>query len=240
MIVGVVHQASANGRSDILRVLLKAGFDVNLRDYSGETALHCAAAFGHNDVVEILLQQKGVMLDVRDDKRRTPLHCAAGNGNLEIIRLLLQHEVESTAKDESHRNALHFAATRGHYEVIDELLRHNQALDVDARDVNNVTPLHLAAGYGSVKSVELLLERKADADVSDNNERAVLTYAIDGLQHADKAGKRGRYEDVISLLLPKTGLEVCKRVACPKAVKGVCNHDSLRQIVCRFVACKSG
>ncbi len=53
------------------------------------TPLHLAAAYGHFDCVEYLLEKKG-RVTVKDKFKRIPLTLAVRNGNLKIASLLLQ------------------------------------------------------------------------------------------------------------------------------------------------------
>lgn len=50
----VTHDVAREGYADTLKVLLKYGADVNLKDDSGNLPLHLAARAGHQDVVELL------------------------------------------------------------------------------------------------------------------------------------------------------------------------------------------
>jgi ankyrin repeat protein len=53
------------------------------------TPLHLAAAHGHFECVEYLLEKKG-RVTAKDKFKRTPLILAVRNGNLKIASLLLQ------------------------------------------------------------------------------------------------------------------------------------------------------
>ncbi|CAG5054372.1 unnamed protein product [Parnassius apollo] len=64
-----LHRASKNGHKDVVSALLAAGFDPNVRSYSG-TPLHEAACFGKASVVRILLA-KGADLHAVDSRGRT-------------------------------------------------------------------------------------------------------------------------------------------------------------------------
>lgn len=48
-------QAAAAGATDIMRVLLKHGANVNARQVCGQTPLYCAASSGHLDAVRLLV-----------------------------------------------------------------------------------------------------------------------------------------------------------------------------------------
>jgi len=50
-----LHIAASGGLADIVMVLLKAGADLNVKDYRGQTPLHSAASNGHTKVVKALL-----------------------------------------------------------------------------------------------------------------------------------------------------------------------------------------
>ena len=62
---------------EVIRLLLGAGVDVNLKNNRGETALHGAAGKGADKVVRFLADN-GATLDAKDRSSRTPLDVALG------------------------------------------------------------------------------------------------------------------------------------------------------------------
>ena len=50
-----VHSSSALGHYEATKALLAAGCDINIAASDGGTALHCAAEFGHDDILTLLL-----------------------------------------------------------------------------------------------------------------------------------------------------------------------------------------
>jgi ankyrin repeat protein len=61
----------------VIRLLLGAGMDINLKNNRGETALHGAAGRGANGVVRFLVDN-GAKLETRDKSNRTALDVALG------------------------------------------------------------------------------------------------------------------------------------------------------------------
>lgn len=62
---------------EALKVLLKAGGEINGTDNRGQTPLHGAAFWGWTDVVQFLADN-GAKLDARDNQEKTPLDSAMG------------------------------------------------------------------------------------------------------------------------------------------------------------------
>uniref|UniRef100_A0A8K9UDC5 Caskin-2-like n=1 Tax=Oncorhynchus mykiss TaxID=8022 RepID=A0A8K9UDC5_ONCMY len=66
-----LHLAARNGHKDIIRVLLKAGIDINRTTHAG-TCLHEAALYGKTEVVCLLLDA-GIDVNLRDTYNQTAL-----------------------------------------------------------------------------------------------------------------------------------------------------------------------
>ncbi|KAF5892827.1 caskin-2-like isoform X2, partial [Clarias magur] len=66
-----LHLAARNGHKDIIRLLLKAGIDINRITKAG-TALHEAALYGKTDVVKLLLDA-GIDVNIRNTYNQTAL-----------------------------------------------------------------------------------------------------------------------------------------------------------------------
>jgi ankyrin repeat protein len=50
-----IHHAARNGDTEIVRLLIEHGADVNARGARGQTVLYCAGGHGHLDTLELLL-----------------------------------------------------------------------------------------------------------------------------------------------------------------------------------------
>jgi hypothetical protein len=90
---------------EVLKGLLKAGADPNARNNMGETALHLAVGLTETEVVEVLIDAKGVDINQQDNSGFTPLHIAVLKSarllsREKVVRLLAQHkDIDFTKKD---------------------------------------------------------------------------------------------------------------------------------------------
>jgi ankyrin repeat protein len=70
MRVAVINSAAASGRADLVKIVLQAGADPNVRQTAGYTALHAAAARDNIEMVQLLLDA-GADASVRSDDGQT-------------------------------------------------------------------------------------------------------------------------------------------------------------------------
>lgn len=105
----------------IVRLLCDAGVEVNYQDQQGETALHVAARFGHEECARILLSTSGpfgINIELAEKTYGwTPLFVASVDGHMEIVKLLTQKGAHVANKDYSGWTPQEHAALRGHLEV---------------------------------------------------------------------------------------------------------------------------
>lgn len=81
-----LHWAAYNGRTDIVRILLEAGADMNFQDVVGYTPLHYGAYYNYQGVVSLLLDA-GADPDVVS-QFGTPMQVAQKRGHEEIVDIL--------------------------------------------------------------------------------------------------------------------------------------------------------
>lgn len=91
-----VCRGDRGGNPDSVRELIAQGANVNITNYKGQTALHCAAKAGFVEPVQLLLTH-GADVNAQDRDGDTPLHTALKSSIKDqarlqrVIDLLLQH-----------------------------------------------------------------------------------------------------------------------------------------------------
>lgn len=95
-----IHRAAYWGHSEVVKMLVERGADVNLPGMNGGSALSSAAAGGNVEIVEFLLGA-GADVESHNDYGDSPLHAAMySNGCIPCARLLIANGASL-----DHRNA---------------------------------------------------------------------------------------------------------------------------------------
>ncbi|XP_029901444.1 ankyrin repeat and sterile alpha motif domain-containing protein 1B isoform X2 [Myripristis murdjan] len=168
-----LHLAAWRGDVDIVRILIHHGHShcrVNQQNHERETALHCAAQYGHSEVVSVLLQE---LTDptMRNSRQETPLDLAALYGRLQVVRMLVSAHPNLMTSHTRQHTPLHLAARNGHHTTVETLLE--AGMDVNCVTENG-SALHEAALFGKMDVVRLLLDSGIDANLRDSQGRTAL------------------------------------------------------------------
>lgn len=148
-----------------ITTLLEAGFDVDVRDDEGRTALMVAVSSHQNRDVVVYLLETGADPNARDYSGVTPLMYAAfNNDNPEILSILLSEaNLNINAYDQSGWTALMHASRNNGPEVLSALLQVGPELEI--RNNSGLTALMLAAGFNeNPEMITLLTEAGAQVD----------------------------------------------------------------------------
>lgn len=160
----VLAIATKSNFKTIVNLLVEAGVDINWQDSSGETALHIAARFGHDECARILLQgteeQKANLELVEKNFNWTPLHIAAVDGHLSVAKLLIEAGADVDKIDSSGWTAREHAALRGHLALADLLKENSHVNDAALAAQTNGDGQSTTSG-GSPPKVESLEDRRS-------------------------------------------------------------------------------
>jgi ankyrin repeat protein len=109
--------AAANGRTNIVRTLVRRGVALDARNKTGDTALILAAMNGHEDVVTLLIDA-GAHVNAREHYGITALMLAADGGHEGIVEKLVAAGANVNITLTSGESALSLALDKGHRQII--------------------------------------------------------------------------------------------------------------------------
>lgn len=188
--------ADANYPEVIDHLITKIGFDINVVDKEGKTALHIATKHGDIENVKFLLKM-GAEYNIEDKNKKIPrLYTkddelkksfasaifinAAREEDIGKVINNLERGADINWSDKYHLTALHYSSAKGNIEIVNHLLSQNN-IDPNPQDIHGSTPLDLAVSNGHIDVVKSLLKKGAGANIQDQNGKTALHIAAAGL-----------------------------------------------------------
>lgn len=123
-----LHRAVELNRITIVKLLLDAGCDPNIRDekrfpsFENRTALHAAASWGRVELAKLLIR-RGADVNAKGRQGATPLHDAAWMNQVDVIRALVRLGADVNARDDKGETPLDLALRGYDTEQAAKLLR---------------------------------------------------------------------------------------------------------------------
>ncbi|CAB0037015.1 unnamed protein product [Trichogramma brassicae] len=164
----------------IIQLLLNHGADPNLANKNGSTPLHVICenrSYGAYSVFSMLLEsidefQQTMLIDAKDKWGDTPLLLATSKRNAEMVASLLRRGADPNLANEDGKTLLHVICQSDKNEDLLKLfLKVNDEIEntvqIDARDNEGNTPLHLATSNGNTEMVASLLRRGVDPTLAN-------------------------------------------------------------------------
>ncbi|XAR69873.1 Non-specific serine/threonine protein kinase [Bertholletia excelsa] len=159
----LLHLAIAQGRADLVQLILEFEPDVEAPNWIRFTPLEAAAQAGEELIAELLLAHKA-RTERSESSASGPIHLAAAAGHVEVLRLLLLKGAKLNDLTKDGNTALHRAVEERRRDCARLLLASGATPDIrNAGDGD--TPLHIAAGVGDEPMVKLLLQKGANKDI---------------------------------------------------------------------------
>jgi len=152
--------------------LIARGFDVNTAGPTGLHGLLLAIKEPSPKVISVLLDAPGVQVEQRNSNDESALMLAALAGMREVCERLIALDADV---NKTGWTPLHYAASAGREDIVKLFLDHYAY--IDAESPNQSTPLMMAAMYGSVATVSLLLDAGADPRLRNLKGLSALDFA---------------------------------------------------------------
>ena len=182
-----LHYAVYYGHLGIVRYLATIqSIDLMSEDDQKYTAAHLAAWRGHLSVLKYLRDEHNCSLTVPNNRGLLPIHSACKEGHLTVVKYLIDKcGWDPQTEDANKLSPMHYATvvnlddadrTIDKYKTISYLV--NKGCDPMIKLDNGITPLHLAAAKGHLKTVQFyLFDLKCDPNVKSNTGLTPLHFA---------------------------------------------------------------
>ncbi|CAH1795593.1 unnamed protein product [Owenia fusiformis] len=192
-----LHHAARYNRVEVMQLLLDKGADPNIKGLDDMISLHLAVKYNCIDATEILLKYKA-NLNAVDNKGKTALHYSTKRSQDKITQMLLMQDTcNVNAEDEDLQTPLHFAAECGSDGICSLLL--SCGADLQAKDINDMTPLMYAALDGHVTVIDLFLKQALKSGMKP--EKLILDVDNEGATSLHLAVQNGKLKVAEILLM---------------------------------------
>ncbi len=160
----------------VKRLLGKDASWISLKDASGDSPLHIAAARGSFPIAEVLLSG-GADINATNTELNTPLHAAIQNGRDEVSIFLIKNGADLNKHNALGYTPLHLAALHNRRAIAEELI--SKGADIESLSNQQYTPLGLVArSTESDEVAELLIQKRANINARDAAGRTPLNNAV--------------------------------------------------------------
>lgn len=186
-----LHMCCTLGLSKVVQTLIEHGCNVNAVNNLNETPLHHAIKNKHEEIILILLRHPSIDIKIRDKAGNTPFATALMERNHKAAEKILDRMPTAGEQIDSRgRNFLHLAIIREDLESCLFLLAIQVDVNIKVHDVNQATPLMIAASSENEMLIRNLI--LAGARLNDTNSTQKTALHI--------AAERGRLSAVQALL----------------------------------------
>ena len=160
---GYLVQVAAKGHTEVLRVLLDAGADINAPTPTTDvTPLMQAARNGHIGTLQFLLE-RGASVGATTEQQYHTISWAIPSDNIEVFETLLAQGIDPNLPSESGGTLLMQAARHGSINILKALLTRKP--DVNAVDSIHMTALLYARRHRHT-GAETILKEAGAAEIS--------------------------------------------------------------------------
>ncbi|MGI5172599.1 ankyrin repeat domain-containing protein [Treponema sp. OMZ 840] len=174
-----VFSAVKSDNDSLIKIFIKNGADLNLRDYLGNTPLHACVRWEAQKAALMLLKSADV--NAKNLSGKTALHEAAHGGRIKTAKLLLNHKADINSSDITGRTPLMDAVVNENTEMTALLLQLGASPSI--QEMYGRTAYHDAAETGNTALIRLLRRSGGNPLARDIHGRTPLSLVL----HKDKS-----------------------------------------------------
>ncbi|KAJ5589340.1 hypothetical protein N7537_012018 [Penicillium hordei] len=156
-----LHEAVTNGRDQVVQLLLDWNAEIEVKDHSGSTPLHCAVKYNRSKNLIRMLLDHGANVNA-DNYRGSVLREACWRSYQEAIYLLLDYGADVNSPNQPRQSALQAATNYAHEDIVHMLLK--KGAEVSFRSSDCESALMLAVNRVDTSKICLLLQYGAKID----------------------------------------------------------------------------
>lgn len=154
-----IHTAILNNQIQNVILLLKTKDVETLADSKGWVALHYAARYSGNEILQLCCDLS-TNIDRTDELGRSALMLATSLGRLSTMKALIERGAQINLTDSQRFTVLHHAVQSCDLAVVSWLLDHT-TVDINAEDADKHTPFYINEREGSPEIKAILLKHGA-------------------------------------------------------------------------------
>ncbi|WP_257264855.1 ankyrin repeat domain-containing protein [Endozoicomonas sp. ONNA2] len=163
--------AAITGNPELVKLLLSSGAHLECTNPL-IAPLTGAAAAGHREIVQILLEHHADIQAGSTTGVNSPLYWAIKGGHQDLVAFLEKNGARLQIGCPGRDAPIHHAARMGFSRVVEYLL--NRGEDIDNQSTGQLTPVYAAASCGHFELVRLLLERGANNSHGETGENTLI------------------------------------------------------------------
>ncbi|XP_040467705.1 ankyrin repeat and SOCS box protein 3 isoform X1 [Falco naumanni] len=161
-----LHQASFQGCTEIMKILLEKGASKECKDDFGITPLFVAAQYGKLESLRLLVSH-GADVNSQAKDKATPLLIAAQEGHVACVELLLSKGADPNlyCNEDNWQLPIHAAAEMGHKKILELLIPITDRICDKGK--GKVSPVYSAVYGGNKECLEMLLKEGYSPDAQE-------------------------------------------------------------------------
>ena len=173
-----LYLAAQHGFSQLTKLLISSGAEVNCPEEEGFAPLHVACQGGHYQVVKIILESPDADVDLvaKTNTAWYPIHFSTQENHAEVVELLIENGATVDALSSDGHTPLHLSAGCGNLECLKVLISRGHA-NLTVADHIGWCPLHHASQNGHLETVRQLIEsQRQSEDQSFRDDETIKTF----------------------------------------------------------------